>query len=447
MFGAQRCDDEGDLGMRRRTLVTNGWLVVAGIAAVLTATSGARQLYGVVLKPVSEDFGWSRSSLTGAVLVNMLVLSVCQPLIGALADRIGPKPILVCGSLALGLALIPLSFATALWQFYLFYGVVVALALSATSPVNVTALVTRWFTKRRSTALSIATSGSAFGQLLIVPLAAWILMRTDWETTYLLLAALLIVVFAPIGWFLIRDAPPDIAAASEASDGRTERHPSSATERRAVEAISLKGALRTPSFWFLVSGFFTCGFTMAFASTHFMAFADDMGMGEMAAADVVAVTAIFSIGGSLLLGMLADRYARQRVLGLTYALRGLAFAFLFLFFSESLIYVYAVILGISWTATTPLTAAISADLYGRRNIGVIFGTMYTFMNIGFGVGSFLDGVVYDAFGDYNFALVVNAALGFIAALLVLRVTDGGKVLLLRPGPSLAAPVDEAVVTS
>lgn len=369
-----------------------GWVIVATATAILTVTSGARFLYGVVLKPVSEEFALSRSSLTVAVLINMVVLSICQPAVGALSDRIGPKRILVGGTCLLGVSLVPMSFATTLWQIYIVYGVFVALALAAASPVNTTALVSQWFTRRRGTALALATSGSAFGQLLIVPLAAWTLTRTDWQSTYRLLAVMLLAIMAPLGLIFLR------APNTGRSDGDGAAGDPDPALDEASAGHTLRSAVNTAPFWLLAFGFFVCGFTMAFANTHFMAYADDMGMSAMHAADVVAVTAAFSIAGTIALGILADRSSRPRILALTYLLRGVAFILLIFFSDDSLIFGYAVVLGISWTATTPLTAAIAADLYGRRRLGVIFGTLFTFMNLGFGTGAFLDAVAYDVSG-------------------------------------------------
>lgn len=373
------------------------WLVVVVLTVILTVASGARFLFGIVLKPVSEQFGWDRAALAGAVLVGMVVLSLCQPLIGLLIDRVGPKAIVVGGCVLLGLALLPLSLATALWQIYLSWGLLAAVGLAATSPVNATAFVGRWFSRRRAAALSVATSGSAFGQLAIVPLATWTLTVTDWQTTYRLLAAALLVAMAPLGLLFLRDGP-------------------GATRNRTppAEGVPLGAAIRDPAFWLLGFGFVVCGWTMAFPNTHFLAYADDMGMSVLHAANAVSVTAVFSIGGSVLLGLTADRHRRTSVLAVVYALRGLAFLLLLLLPVGNLIYLYAVVLGISWTATTPLTAAIAADRYGPEHLGVVFGTMFTFMNVGFGLGAFVDGVIFDATGGYGPSLVVNALLGLAA---------------------------------
>jgi MFS family permease len=394
--------------------------MVAVVAITLTIASGARFVFGVVLKPLSEQFGWSRAELTGAVMVGMIVISICQPFVGYLVDRISPKRVLVAGLGLLGLALIPFSFATQLWQVYLLYGVLTSFGLAAASPVLATTIIGRWFTDKRALALSLATSGSAFGQLLVVPIATWIVIQTDWETAYRTMAIALLAVALPVTALVLRDAPRaqaggDAAAAIDPQSG-----------------VTLREALVHPVFWVLGFGFLVCGWTMAFPNTHFLAYADDMGMSVMHAANTVSVTAIFSVVGSLLLGIAADRTQRTGVLALTYALRGVAFVLLLLLPGGNFLYVYGLVLGISWTSTTPLTAAIAADRYGPRHLGVIFGTLFTFMNLGFGAGALLDGIIFESTGSYERALDINVLLGLVAAVAV--------ALIPYLGAERAAPV-------
>lgn len=406
-----------------------GWVIVAVLAVTMTIASGARFLFGVVLKPVSEQFGWDRAQLTGAVMVGMIVISICQPIIGILVDRIGPKKILVAGLLLLGLSLIPLSMVTQLWQVYLVYGIVMPLGLAAASPVLSTAIVGRWFQQKRGLAMSIATSGSAFGQLLIVPIATWIMVFSNWEMTYRIQAVAILAVALPLSAIFLRDNPAAGSALAKADQ----------------EGMTLREAISNPAFWILGFGFVVCGWTMAFPNTHFLAYADDMGMSVLHAANAISVTAIFSVIGSVLLGVAADRYDRPYVLALTYALRGLAFLLLILLPAGNLIYVYGLVLGVSWTATTPLTAAIAADRYGPRHLGLIFGSLFTFMNLGFGAGSFLDGVIYEHFGGYNGALAINVGFGIVGAALVLllpRLAEerGERWRAMQAGAS-ASPAD------
>lgn len=395
------------------------WVIVAVVAVTMMIASGARFLFGVVLKPISEEYGWDRAQLTGAVMLGMIVLSICQPLVGILVDRVGPKRVLVTGLALLAVALIPFSFATQLWQIYLLYGVLTSLGLAAASPVLSTAIVGRWFQEKRGLAMSIATSGSAFGQLLIVPIAAWIMVQSSWQMTYRVLAVALLVIAMPLSAIFLRDAP---AAESDTS----------AEAQQPDEGLTLREAISHPAFWLLGFGFVVCGWTMAFPNTHFLAYADDMGMSVLHAANTVSVTAIFSVLGSVLLGIAADRYRLTSVLTLTYALRGLAFLLLLLLPAGNLLYVYGLVLGISWTATTPLTAAIAADRYGPKHLGLIFGSLFTFMNLGFGIGALLDGVIYEASGGYTAALLINVVLGVAAALAAAMVPMLGQERLKRP---------------
>jgi MFS family permease len=402
-------------------------VIVAVLAVTMTIASGARFLFGVVLKPLSEEYGWNRAELTGAVMLGMIVISVCQPLVGILVDRIGPKRILVSGLALLAMALIPFSFATSLWQIYLLYGVLTSVALAAASPVLSTALVGRWFQAKRGLAMSLATSGSALGQLLIVPIATWIMVLSSWQMTYRVLAVALVAVALPLSAIFLRDSPA--VETSMSTDAQTVEH-----------GIGLREAMVQPSFWLLGFGFLVCGWTMAFPNTHFLAYADDMGMSLLHAANTVSVTAIFSIIGSVLLGIAADRFQSTSVLALTYAMRGLAFLLLLLLPAGNLLYVYGLVLGISWTATTPLTAAIAADRYGPRNLGLIFGSLFTFMNLGTGIGALLDGVIFELSGNYSAALLINVALGIIAAIAAALVPLLGRGWHAHPAHA-AAPAN------
>lgn len=253
-----------------------GWLVVGTIALMLTASSGARFLFGVVLKPMEESLGTSRSTLAAGVTVSMIMLAMLQPLVGMMADRIGPKPILVGGSILLGGMPVGLAQVESILAVYLFYGVLGGIGFAATSPVNVTTLVNRWFSKRRGTALSLAVSGTALGQLIIVPVAARVLTVTDWRTTMLLTAGVLVAVMVPLGLFVVRDDPKRVrwvsaeAVREEMDTGRQSDDPA-----REQAGVTLKTAVTSPPFWLLAWGFVVCGFTMAFANTHFMAFRRD----------------------------------------------------------------------------------------------------------------------------------------------------------------------------
>ena len=156
---------------RGRQGIYQGWYVVATVTTMLAVTSGARFLFGVVLKPLSDEYGWSREALASAVTINVILLTLLQPLVGVAVDRWGSRRILLLGTIGTALLSVPITLANQLWQIYLFYSVIAAASFAAMSPVNITKLVSGWFTKKRGMALSIASSGAAFGQLAVIPIA------------------------------------------------------------------------------------------------------------------------------------------------------------------------------------------------------------------------------------------------------------------------------------
>ncbi|MGN6674765.1 MAG: MFS transporter, partial [Thermomicrobiales bacterium] len=287
---------------------------------------------------------------------------------------------------------------------------------------------------RRGLALSIATSGSAIGQLAIVPLATWIMVTWSWRTSYWVLAGVALLAMLPLGWLLVRDAPP---GTTDDPDTPPDDAPAAGDKSLvagcapvALPVVSIRQAIRTPAYWQLSFGFFVCGYTMSFTSVHMIPYMLDMSEHSFHTMETVASTALSVVGGcsilgAVVIGLLADRIGRKPMLATTYFLRGLAFLMLVLAGPNLVgIFLAAIVLGISWTSTTPLTSAISADMYGRHSLAGIFGFMFSTMNIGSAAGAWLAARDYDITGNYHLSLIVNAFLGFAAAAVVQAVREG-----------------------
>lgn len=419
--------------------IYHGWFVVATVTTMLAVTSGARFLFGVVLKPVSEEFGWSRADLSTAVTINVIILTILQPLVGVAVDRWGSRRVLLLGTLGTALMSLPITLANQLWQIYLFYSVIAALSFAAMSPVNITKLVSGWFTKRRGMALSISSSGAAFGQLAVIPVATWLMIHYGWRISYWTLAVVVVGTMLPLGWFFVRDAPPGATDdPTEAAANARGEHKKAATNE---PKLSIWQAIRIPAYWQLSFGFFVCGYTMAFTQVHMIPYFLDMpdhspGTMEAVASTALAVVGGCSVLGAILIGYLSDRIGHRPMLAATYFLRGASYLILLLAGPNLVgIFVAAIVMGISWTSTTPLTSAITADIYGRASIGTIFGFIFSAMNIGVAVGSYIAGRDYDLAGNYHLALMINALLGFTAAAIVQAV----RVRPLVPPTPVAVP--------
>jgi MFS family permease len=234
-----------------------GWLIVIGVALVLFGTSGARFSFGVFLKPLAEDFGWSRGSLSGALAIAGLFTALFRPLSGWLADRYDPRYVALTGVALGGVALIGLSRINSLWQFYALF-IVMGTGFTFASPATITKLVSAHFTRNRGLALSLAGSGSAIGETALVPFAAIVLTLGGWKSAYIALAIVLLVVVIPVAYLLLR-----VRASGDEDDSIDEESAESATEAKLPvcawapdEGLGLKQALKTPMFWGLTAGFF-----------------------------------------------------------------------------------------------------------------------------------------------------------------------------------------------
>jgi MFS family permease len=395
-----------------------GWIMLASVALMTFASSGSRFSFGVFVIPMSQELHWGRDQLALAASLNLILAGLMRPLVGILADRIGSKQMAMTGVALGGTALILTSFARELWQFYLAYGVLLAIGYACASPVTVTTLVGQWFVKRRSLAMSVGSTGTALGELITVPLAMLAVLSVGWENAFRVIAGFMLLIVLPVGLILLSNRPADKGLEPFGYEpGETARRRASAI------ALTLRETVRTGDFWRLGLGFFVCGFTMSFASTHFVPFAMDMGFEQMAAANALGLVGACSLAGGLTAGYLGDRFSRKNVLATVYLLRGLSFAILLQARDLPTLYLGSFVLGISWTSTGALTSAISADKFGLKHLGSIYGTMFTIMPIGTGIGAYLAGVIYEARHGYELSLIASALAGLIAAVVVFGVRE------------------------
>lgn len=410
----------------RRPGLFYGWIVVAIVTFVLASSAGARFSFGVFLKPIADAHGWERAALSLAITINLVLGGLMQPGAGWVVDRLGGRLVGTAGVATLGLSFVLLSAADQLWHFYLLYGVLGALGVAATSTVISAKLVGAWFVARRSTALSFSSSGNAIGQLLVVPLATWVSVGFGFSIGFLTIGLLTLALVAPIAWLLLRDEPGEMGLAADGAATATVSEPG---------GVSLSEAIRHPVFWQLTFGLAVCGVTMSFPSAHLMPYAMDMHMPEMVAGSALGLAGGLSMPSAIAVGWLADRLGRVRVLATVYVLRGLTYVVLMFATTEPMWFLAAFALGLSWTGTVPLSAAIAADAFGRRNLGTITGTMVMVMWVSSGVAAYLAGLTYDQLHTYQPALITAALMAAGAAVIVGAVRAEEPLVVARRGVS------------
>src|SRR5207253_9414543 len=239
-----------------------GWWVVGAFAVTTFISTGSRHAVGPFLKPIVGDLGLDRASFSLVIAVSLFLYGVFMPVAGMLLDRFSVRVVSSVGTVLLAISLVMTALVRDFWEFAAVYGVLVPLGLAGTGPVIASGVVARWFSKRRGTALSVLGSASMTGMSLLVPAVTWLIITTGWRTTYMLIAAGILVVVLPLCLWVVRDSPESMGLTA---DGTI---PTAGAGEIAIERESAGEARQTVAFWQLAASFFTCGFSMSLLSAH-----------------------------------------------------------------------------------------------------------------------------------------------------------------------------------
>ena len=383
-----------------------GWIILGASFFTLFITTGARNGLGVFIVPMSEptQLDWSRTSISLAISIGLLVNGVSQPFLGRIFDRFGGRAVISASLAILGVCTLMLSYTHNLWYFILIFSIVMSIATGGASMVTIHALLARWFWRKRGMAMSLGTAGGSAGALVLTPFANYLILAAGWRVTWTVLGAMILLLALPLAFILIKDDPSDVG---ETPDGEPEPMPERiASEPKSprsgpLETERWQDSYRTPPIWQMSGAYFVCGMTTAIISVHYVPFAIDRGLSSSTAALAFGLMSGLNVLGVIATGAISDRLGRKYLLGTVYAVRGLAYVMLILAPASLGIWGFAIIGGFSWVATAPLTSSLTADIYGLRNLGTLNG-MSTFAHqMGGALSVFMGGVLYDVFGAYD----------------------------------------------
>lgn len=397
-----------------------GWYVLAATTFVVCMSFGTSTSIGVFFKPIVEEFKWLRADLSLGISIGYVLFALSCPFIGRVVDGWGVRRVFLAGILILAAGNALMSLTTRLWQMYVFYGVLVALGASASTFVPTSAVVVRWFRRRRGLALSIANSGGALGMLLVVYLSAFLIQRLGWRRAFLVGSGVLVLTTLPLVLAVVRNDPADVGSRPDGETGEEPAAPGTGPSARTAKDLSRlpwRRAMATSPFWLISGGYFTCGFSVTLFSVHIVPYATDLGFSFQTAAAAVAFSGFFNVLGTLTAGVVSDRLGRKNPLAVTYFVRGLSFVIFLLWQNLLTLYLFAAVIGFSYFATVPLTAGLTGDIYGPRNMGVLYGTITGVHQIGSAVGAYVGGRVFDLTGTYQGAFLMAVALLLAASFL------------------------------
>jgi MFS family permease len=411
-----------------------GWFVVSLCFLTTLISAGVRSSPSVLIHPLESEFGWSRALIASAISMNLLLFGVAAPISGFLLDRYGPRKVML-GSLLLLITGVSGTVAmTQFWQFFLVWGVIVGIGAGGVGSVLTATVGNRWFIARRGLALGILGSASSTGQLIFLPFFMAMIAYSGWRvgsTTLIVLAVFLL----PLLFLFMRDDPSDVGLQPYGAGQAGAASPGSAASLRGMSAknatITPREVLSHPTFWLLCGSFFVCGGTAnGLIGTHLIPHEIEIGIPQITAASLVGIMGALNIVGTTFSGWMIDRVQANKWLALVYALRGASLLILPFVRDFSGLVVFAVIYGLDWFATVPPSMAITADTFGRQNVGKVYGWIFMSHQIGAAIMASAAGAVRDYVGDYNLAFLSGGAIAMIAA---------GLALQIKPKPKEAVP--------
>lgn len=396
-----------------------GWNIVAAATVLTLLTVGMRLGIGPLFLPMARDLGFSRSLLASIVAAGMLCYGLAMPLAGWLVGRIGTRSVLLLGvAIMLVSTLWAVNTRSASGIFWSF-GVWMSIGAALTSPIALTGVISRWFNRRRGMALFFLSTGSMAGIAVMTPALSWALQHWSWQQTLLGFAAIFTLVTVPAALWVVRDDAPEHADAPVPLANGTP-----APSRTApLAALSVWQSMRTATFWKVTFGLFACGFSMNLMGTHCMPMLQDHGFDAQTSALGIGLIGLVAIPSTLVLGRMADRIQRRKLLSAIYGVRGLGFIGLLLAASAWQLYGVAAVGGVVWAGSIALSSAILGDVYGIKKVSVLYGWSYLGHQLGAMISSWLGGWGYETHHTHWLAFGSAAALLLLSAIVVLRLPD------------------------
>ena len=375
--------------------------------------------------------------IASAVSMNLLLFGIAAPISGWLLDRYGPRKVML-GSLTLLIVGVSGTMAmNQFWQFFLVWGVIVGLGAGGVGSVLTATIGNRWFVARRGLALGILGSASSTGQIIFLPLFMAMITYAGWRIGSMALIVVALILL-PLIYVFMRDDPSQVGlepyGAGQPGVASSGGVASLRGMRSGNATITAREVITHPTFWLLSGSFFVCGGTSnGLIGTHLIPHEIDLGIPQIAAASILGVMGGLNMVGTIFSGWMIDRVRPQRWLALVYALRGVSLLMLPFIQNISGFFAFAVIFGLDWFATVPPSMVITADTFGKNNVGKVYGWIFMSHQIGAAIMASAAGALRTWMGDYQFAFLSGGFIAMIAAGLALQIK-------LKPREVSAPPV-------
>jgi MFS family permease len=381
------------------------WVIVFAGGLLGCVAIGAMFSLPVLLTPMTETTGWSRTGISAAMTIGFLAMAAGSMAWGTVSDRFGPRMVVLAGSCLLTLAMVLASYSRTLLEFQLVFGLLVGAATSAIfAPMMAT--VTGWFDTQRSLAVSLVSAGMGMAPMTMSPIVAWLAASHDWRATLLIVAAIVAVIMIPLSFLVGR--PPALV--------RTAGGPAVAD---AGSDMALRDAITSPQFIILLLTNFFCCATHSGPIFHTVSYAITCGIAPIAAVSIYSLEGLAGLFGRLGFGIAGDTFGAKRVLVIGLLVQ--AFGALAYYFTSTLaeFYVVAALFGFTYAGVMPLYSVIARENFPLSMMGSIIGGTAMAGGIGMAISPMLGGWIYDFTGSYGWLYLGSFGMGLGAVLIAM----------------------------
>jgi len=398
-----------------------GWYVVLGAFLIMGINYGMRYSFGIFLKPMAQEYQWSRSAVSAGISILNLVYGIGGIFTGLLIDRIAPRWLITAGAIFTAAGLLLTTLVRESWHFYITYGLICGTGAGCFGVVVCNSSVGKWFIRKRGLAIGIASIGVGVGTMIMTPLAGYIVKVYGWQTGFVLMAVSVVTVGVLLSQILMGRTRPEDYGLKPDGDGEAVHGPGPAVAGGPRMAHSLRSVLVDSRFFILAVCYGLAVMVEMAAIVHQVPHALDRNIDKVAAASSVGMIGMASIGGRFFFGWLADRVRDAKyasMLGFLMMVAGMLL--LSRATSATMLFVYAILFGFGYGSISILMPFLLADRFGRNLLGSAYGWLTFFVTgIGGGIGPIITGYLYDLWGTYDPAWLMNLAVLVVSTFLIL----------------------------
>ncbi len=410
------------------------WTALVVTFLTLMATAGFRSAPSVLIIPLEDAFGWSRSQVSTAIAINVLIYGLVAPFAAALMEKFTVRKVVMSALTFVALSAGATIFISQPWHLWLLWGLCVGVGTGSMALVFAATVANRWFIKHKGLVVGALTAANATGQLIFLPLLSHFAIDFGWKSVSVTIAAASMLV-VPLIYFFLKESPTAIGTTPYGAQDDWQPLPKSDLSAYRLAIDTIAQARRIKDFRILFFTFFVCGLsTNGLIGTHFIPAAHDHGMAEPVAASLLALVGVFDVVGTLASGYLTDRFDPRKLLFFYYGLRGLS-----LFLLPSILFssvhpstlVFVIFYGLDWVATVPPTLILSRMVLGPGRATIVYGWVFVGHQVGASAAAIGAALLRVQLGDYAVAFYISAAMCIVSALMVLQIAKGKSMSELR----------------